>query len=85
MGSFNTQCFVTKQVIAPNDKAILLPIIAQNGYNHITFKSGKTAISRWCSTCYSTRFWRPTGHLLTGTYEDYGRFVLDKTRSIFCI
>ena len=84
MGSFNTQCFATKQTIAPDDKVFIFPVIPATGYSPVEL-SGQganpalKAFAASCTTCHANRYWQPLGLCLQGRYADYGEFELDSS------
>lgn len=84
MGSFNTACFASKQVIVPGIRAYLFPI--QQAYGQWVEcvdpkrpESVGNLYTPHSSTCYSTGFWEYFGMPLIGTYADYGRFEIEPT------
>lgn len=86
MGSFNVSCFVSKQTIASDHEAVILPIIQQATYNPISLlaPSGKDykEFSKYGfrhSNCYPTSLWGYAGPIIKGTYDDYGQFNLAET------
>ena len=83
MGSFNTTCMVSQQVIAPNDEVVIFPIVPQSSYSPVELidKDGSCveAYGHSSSSCYPTAFWNYAGPMLIGTYDDYGKFELENT------
>jgi hypothetical protein len=80
MGSFNTTCFVSQQSIAPNDKVVIFPVSQARGYADLslTIKGVELSVNDYAySTCHPNAYWGFCGPLLTGTYNDYGAFLLD--------
>lgn len=82
MGSFNTACFATRQTITPGDEVVLIPISQNTSGKPINiFQSdGKKLQVFGCfdTTCYPTAFWDYYGLFLTGVYDDYGRFEINR-------
>lgn len=79
MGSFNTTCFASNQTIAEHDKARILPIYRQRTFNKIQMQYDGAQFALFgpaSSTCYPDCFWAAQGPFFSGTYDDYGRFVL---------
>jgi hypothetical protein len=90
MGSFNTTCFVSQQIIATGDESVILPIIQQTTYRPVSLlvktHEGIQEVEKYGymhSTCYPTAFWGYYGPMIYGSYDDYGRFKLDDTDSNF--
>lgn len=86
MGSFNTSCFVSQQIIAPGDEAVIIPIVQQATYEPVSLllntENGMEEIKKYGymhSNCYPTAFWGYYGPLFRGKYDDYGQFELDET------
>lgn len=82
MGSFNTSCMVSQQVIVPGAETIILPIQQQATYNPVEISKDGKEMSQYGfahTTCYPTAFWGYAGPMIRGTYDDYGRFNLDNT------
>lgn len=79
MGSFNTNCMVSQQVIVPHAEVIILPIVQQATYNPVEITKDGTETSQYGfahTTCYPTAFWGYAGPMIRGTYDDYGNFEL---------
>lgn len=87
MGSFNTSCFVTKQVIIPGNKVILFPIGAivqsNNRFNKICINDNEI-----CSETHAVTFngiiginqtWDILSMPLMAIYNDYGSFTIIET------
>jgi hypothetical protein len=90
MGSFNTSCFVSQQIIAPGDESVILPIIQQATYDPVSLlvktHNGIEEMEKYGymhSSCYPTAFWGYYGPMIRGKYDDYGQFELDDTESNF--
>lgn len=83
MGSFNTTCIVSQQVIATSDKVVIFPIVQQSSYAPVELinKDGSRmeAYGHSSSSCYPTAFWMYAGPMLIGEYDDYGKFELENT------
>ena len=85
MGSFNTSCFVTQQIIQPGDEAVLFPIVQQRGYSPVAVQTDSTRpettpiFGYTSSTCHQNSFWDYAGPTLEGVYDDYGKFLLVDT------
>lgn len=87
MGSFNTSCFISNQIISPGNKVVLFPIGAMassSGYRKKEAEiNGKTVtyknLYNMGGYCHANMMWDVMGMMLTGVYGDYGRFELDKT------
>jgi hypothetical protein len=85
MGSFNTSCFVTQQIIKPDDAVVLFPIFQEKGGAvDVVPDPGQPLITAshpqfTSSTCHQTAFWEYGGPTLEATYADYGRFTLLNT------
>lgn len=73
---------VTQQTIVPGAEAVILPISQQATYNPVEMTKDGQELSQYGfahTTCYPTAFWGYSGPMFRGTYDDYGRFNLDKT------
>jgi hypothetical protein len=82
MGSFNTACFASRQIIATGDSCLVMPIIQQSSYEPVslTYGEAQASLHGVCnSVCYPTRFWKPIGAFFEAKYYDYGRVTLDDT------
>lgn len=82
MGSFNTSCMVSQQVITPGAEVVIFPIRQESTYNPVELSSGDKKFSIYGvsnSTCYPTAFWGYAGPMIHGKYDDYGRFELSDT------
>lgn len=83
MGSFNTHCFATQQIIAPGDACFVFPIIQQSTYDSLSVKVGEADVTREYGigneTCYPASFWDMYGNMLEAEYADYGRFEIKDT------
>lgn len=89
MGSFNTSCFVSNQVIIPGDEVVLFPMVPSSGYESVVLRESNeekreehhniSGFQYRSSNCYSTANFKPIGVFLTGEYADYGRFELNDT------
>lgn len=82
MGSFNTACFASGQVIATGDKAYLMPILQASSYEEVKMTyNGKrqSMLGIACMSCYPHAFWEPYGAFIEAEYNDYGRFSLADT------
>ena len=82
MGSFNTSCMVSQQVIVPGAETIILPIQQQATYEPVEISKDGKEMSQFGfahTTCYPTAFWGYAGPMIRGTYDDYGRFNIDDT------
>lgn len=82
MGSFNTACMVSQQVIVPGAETFILPIQQQATYNPVEIMKDNKELSQYgCAhtSCYPTAFWGYAGPLIHGKYDDYGRFELINT------
>lgn len=85
MGSFNTSCFVTKQVIRPIDEVIIFPIAAlvnsKNKFN--SYDNGEGLYLHKVTTLnHEVHFnstWNVIGKMMTAVYDDYGMFKIDDT------
>lgn len=81
MGSFNTSCLVSRQIIVPGAEVVILPISQQGTYNPVEISKGERKLSQYGfahTTCYPTAFWGYAGPMIRGKYYDYGRFdILD--------
>lgn len=87
MGSFNTSCFITNQIIVPGNQVVLFPIggmSSPSGYRKreaeingkvVTYQS----LYNMGGYCHANMMWNIMGMMLTGIYDDYGRFKLDNT------
>lgn len=84
MGSFNTTCVISQQVIKPEDEVYIMPIKQSSSYDtvELQYENYKGEVktqqqySYSNSNCYATAFWDNAGPLFTGTYNDYGCFKL---------
>lgn len=89
MGSFNTACVISQQIIKPKDEVYILPISQSYSYDEVKLEytdySGKIINQKQYSyantTCYATAFWDNAGPLFEGNYEDYGQFKLNNSES----
>lgn len=82
MGSFNTSCMVSQQIIVPGTEVIILPIHQQATYDAVELVKDDKQVSSYGmshSSCYPTAFWGYAGPMIAGTYNDYGCFLLDDT------
>lgn len=82
MGSFNTSCMVSQQVIIPGMEAFILPIQQQATYSPVELVKGGIETSQYGfahTSCYPTAFWGYSGPIIRGKYEDYGLFKLIET------
>lgn len=82
MGSFNTFCMVSHQVITPGAKVVLLPIEQQSTYRPVEISKNGEKQSQYGfahTTCYPTAFWGYSGPMIRAQYDDYGRFKIEKT------
>lgn len=82
MGSFNTACMVSQQVIVPGVEVFILPIHQQATYRPVELVKNGKEISQYGfahTTCYPTAFWGYSGPIIRGKYDDYGRFDLIDT------
>lgn len=85
MGSFNTTCFATRQTIAPDDGALIFPVVKVNGYASIPvvqhFQGEKLNFEAYGPTdfIYPNALWHPMGFAFRATYDDYGNFNLEKS------
>lgn len=82
MGSFNTSCMVSQQVIVPGAQTVILPIQQQATYEPVEISKDGKEMSQFGfahTTCYPTAFWGYAGPMIRGTYDDYGRFNIDDT------
>lgn len=84
MGSFNTACFASRQVITPGDQVILIPIMQHVGTPAEIvdrFKTGESLfpITPFSTTCYSTCFWRYFSQFIEAEYDDYGKFTFSES------
>lgn len=79
MGSFNTACMVSQQVIVPGAEAVILPIHQQATYRPVELVKDNKEISQYGfahTTCYPTAFWGYSGPIIRGKYYDYGCFEI---------
>lgn len=90
MGSFNTTCFASQQTIAPEDECFIFPISQKTTYKPVDlvvpWGKERKEISKYGfsnSNCYSTGFWGYEAPMLKGTYDDYGRFKLERRNENF--
>ncbi len=82
MGSFNTSCFVSQQIIVPGASAAILPIMQRSTFKPVELVLDGKEFSCYgiaSSVCYPTAFWDYSGPIIWGTYDDYGRFELHNT------
>jgi len=82
MGSFNTACFASGQVIATGDKAYLMPILQASTYDPVemSFNGEKLSLPGISNmNCYPHSFWEPYGAFIEAEYHDYGQFHLVDT------
>ena len=82
MGSFNTECFLSKQIIAPGDPAYLIPITQNQSIMPVTVSYGDQTTGVYApfhSTCYANAFWVAAAPMISAVYDDYGRFEIDDT------
>lgn len=82
MGSFNTTCFASGQTIAPRDKCLVIPLQQAATYHAVQLtRQGKSmeAYGAFTSTCYPDAFWSPLCGGFDATYDDCGRFRLDRS------
>ena len=79
MGSFNTTCFISNQVIATDDMCRLTPIVQNSTFRDVVLNLGAETVEQKGiahSTCYADCFWKPLGGFIPAAYDDYGRFKL---------
>lgn len=85
MGSFNVQCFASKQTISEGDDCVIIPIKQNLTYDNFSLeyerngKTVKTLAKGVVDNCYFNSYWDCAGPLLYGKYNDYGSFVLNDT------
>ena len=84
MGSFNTACFASRQVITPGDQVVLIPIMQYVGEPVEIidrFKTGESLfpLAPFQTTCYSTCFWRYFSQFIEAEYDDYGEFTFTES------
>ena len=80
MGSFNTSCFVSNQVIAPQDICRIVPIVQSSTYNDVVLQFADKSMASLRgianSTCYADCYWKPLSGFIPAEYDDYGQFKL---------
>jgi hypothetical protein len=82
MGSFNTKCFASGQTIATGDKCLVIPIEQASTYRPIQLNWGGKNLELYGafhSRCHPDSFWTPLCGGFTATYDDCGRFQLERT------
>lgn len=82
MGSFCISCGVSGQVIADDDKCVVLPVIQQSTFEPVEMTLGGQTYSLLGvanSTCHPGSHGAPKGGFVTGTYADYGCICPDDT------
>jgi hypothetical protein len=76
MGSFLVDCFVSKQIVNENAKAVIFPISKHAGYNLCKLSKGNmntAARNEFDTTCYSSAFWNLRGVKIDVIADDYGK------------
>lgn len=84
MGSFNTTCFVSQQTITPGAQVYILPVMQSLSYSPVSLKVGDETVEKYSYTKSPTScnaFWTLCGPIVSGNYDDYGRFDLDDSNS----
>ena len=78
MGSFNTTCFATNQIIAEHDKCRVLPIFQSSTFSSMDATRGdrnEKLFGASNSRSHPTAYWEPAGAWIAAAYSDYGTFV----------
>lgn len=82
MGSFNVQCFASRQVIAENEKCRVAVIVQAADYTPCIvdfMDSEQMMLGAANSMCGPNAYWEPKTGFLEATYADYGKFSLAPT------
>ncbi len=81
MGSFNSQCFISRQILSSYDGAYIVPII-QNPKTIIN-KIDNNSIINYFNTPdnYSDSEFVLYSYLISCTYDDYGRYDINETEN----
>jgi len=72
MGSFNVQCFASKQTISEGDDCVIIPIRQNLTYDNVSLecerngKTVKTLAKGVVDNCYFNSYWDCAGPLLYG-------------------
>ena len=81
MGSYNLTCVASKQTIAPGNPCSLVLISRRSAFSPVSLlykgESLGTIHGAPTSDCYTRSTWEAKSTIITGKYEDYGRFSLD--------
>lgn len=84
MGSFNVQCFASRQVIAENEKCRVAVIVQAASFTACRVDYMDQAQSLFGATsaqCGPDAYWRPKTGFMEATYADYGKFELTPTEA----
>lgn len=84
MGSFNTSCFASQQIIAPGDPCYIIPVSQEHGFEKtpLLFRGEvQERYSALSEPCYPNALWSPYGAPIEGKYADYGEFTVLDTLS----
>lgn len=82
MGSFNIQCFASKQVIAERENCRVVMLLQSSTYTpvELSFRGQQHSLYGVSNhACGPNAFWKPMGAFLEATYADYGKFELHDT------
>lgn len=82
MGSFNTYCFTSQQVIAPGDRCRVIALTRQHTFDLVSLSRGDKQYKLYgttSSTCYPVAFWKPVTGFMEAEYADYGQVALYNT------
>lgn len=82
MGSFNIQCFASKQVIAERENCRVVMLLQSSTYTpvELSFRGQQHSLHGVSNhACGPNAFWKPMGAFLEATYADYGKFELHDT------
>lgn len=85
MGSFNTACFASNQIIAPGDTCRVIPIVRTKDFSPVQLLvdgEPASAYGTTSSNCYSNAFWEPVGACIAAVYDDYGQFKLSMSPEV---
>lgn len=79
MGSFNSQCFISRQILSSHDSAYIIPII-QNPKTIINKIDNDNIINHFnIPDNYSDSEFIFYSYLISCTYDDYGRYDISET------
>lgn len=79
MGSFNSQCFISRQILSSHDGAYIIPII-QNPKTIINKIDNDSIINYFNNpNNYSDSEFVFYSYLISCTYDDYGRYDISET------